>query len=361
MKTSLKTKLKQVVERCEEIKYLLADTKIIADADAYKKLNKEFSDLSAIVDSFNNYQQVELDVTEAESLLKGSDVELKELAKEQLARQKPQLETLTKQLQLLLLPKDADDQKNVFLEIRAGTGGDEASIFVGDLFRMYSKYIETKNWQLEILSAKISEQGGYKEIICRVAGESVYSKLKFESGTHRVQRVPKTESQGRVHTSACTIAILVEPDALDAINIDKGDYRLDTFRASGKGGQHVNKTDSAIRITHFATGLVVECQEGRSQHKNKAKALAVLQAKLNNLQKQQQQNQHSSIRKQLVGSGDRSGRIRTYNFPQGRLTDHRINLTIYNLDSVMEGDLDLVIKPLTNENQAQLLLEYNND
>ena len=359
MKLSLKNKLQQIVERYEEIKYLLSDPQIIAEQQKYRALNKEFVGLTDLVEAFHHYQQVEDDIGEANQFLRSGDKELAELAKQQLEHRQPELQDLLQQLQLLLLPRDKDDDKNVFLEIRAGTGGDEASIFVGDLYRMYHRYIEINNWKLEVLSAKEGEHGGYKEVITRVIGEAVYSKLKFESGAHRVQRVPKTESQGRIHTSACTVAILPEPDALKEVQIDKSEYRLDTFRASGKGGQHVNKTDSAIRITHLDSGIVVECQEERSQHKNKAKALAVLQAKLNDKMQQQLDEKHSSTRKKLVGSGDRSERIRTYNYPQGRMTDHRINLTLYNLDAVLEGGLEQVINPLISEHQAQLLLEQD--
>jgi peptide chain release factor 1 len=277
------------------------------------------------------------------------------MSQEELKEGEAELEVLETSLQKLLLPKDPNDHKNVFLEIRAGTGGDEAAIFSGDLFRMYSKFAENQRWKVEVMSESSGDHGGYKEIICRIVGTGVYSQLKFESGAHRVQRVPDTESQGRIHTSACTVAIMPEADAQDAIEINKGDLRVDTFRASGSGGQHVNKTDSAIRLTHLPTGMVVECQDERSQHKNRAKAMAVLQARLDSAQDDAAAKEQSEQRKSLVGSGDRSERIRTYNFPQGRVTDHRINLTLYKLAEVMEGALAEVVQPLVNEFQAEQL------
>jgi peptide chain release factor 1 len=294
-------------------------------------------------------------IEEAKLLLKDSDTDMRDMAQEEMRSGEAQRQVLELEIQKLLLPKDPKDSKNVFLEIRAGTGGDEAAIFSGDLFRMYSKYAETKRWKVEIISENSGDHGGYKEIIARIVGQGVYSKLKFESGAHRVQRVPDTESQGRVHTSACTVAVMAEADEQDAIEINKGDLRVDTFRASGSGGQHVNKTDSAIRLTHLPSGLVVECQDERSQHKNRAKAMSVLQARLNALQDEAVAKEQSDQRKSLVGSGDRSERIRTYNFPQGRVTDHRINLTLYKLGEVMEGSLDDVLGPLVNEFQAEQL------
>ena len=303
------------------------------------------------------FAQIKVDIEEASNLLKDSDPDMREMAEEELKRAELESENLELELQHLLLPKDPNDGKNVFLEIRAGTGGDEAAIFSGDLFRMYSKFAENNSWKLEIISQSLGDHGGYKEIIVRVVGQGVYSKLKFESGAHRVQRVPDTESQGRIHTSACTVAIMAEADVQDAIEINKGDLRVDTFRASGSGGQHVNKTDSAIRLTHIPTGLVVECQDERSQHKNRAKAMAVLQARLNAAQDEATAQEQSDQRKVLVGSGDRSERIRTYNFPQGRVTDHRINLTLYKLSEVMEGSLSEIIEPLINEFQAEQLAQ----
>ena len=305
--------------------------------------------------TYLGFQQVVDSVAEAKSLLKDADPDMREMAQEEMKDGEQQLEVAELELQRLLLPKDPNDHKNVFLEIRAGTGGDEAAIFSGDLFRMYSKFAETQRWQVEVVSENSGDHGGYKEIIARIVGKGVYSKLKFESGAHRVQRVPDTESQGRIHTSACTVAIMPEADEQDEIEINKGDLRVDTFRASGSGGQHVNKTDSAIRLTHLPTGMVVECQDERSQHKNRAKAMAVLQARLNSAQDDAAAKEQSEQRKSLVGSGDRSERIRTYNFPQGRVTDHRINLTLYKLAEVMEGSLHEVVQPLVNEFQAEQL------
>ena len=305
--------------------------------------------------SYRDYLGVLGNIDEAKLLLKDDDAEMREMGQEELRSSESQRDELELELQKLLLPKDPKDSKNVFLEIRAGTGGDEAAIFSGDLFRMYSKYAETQRWQVEVISESSGDHGGYKEIIARIIGQGVYSRLKFESGAHRVQRVPETESQGRIHTSACTVAVMAEADEKDAIEINKADLRVDTFRASGSGGQHVNKTDSAIRLTHLPTGLVVECQDERSQHKNRAKAMSVLQARLTAAQDEAVAREQSDQRKSLVGSGDRSERIRTYNFPQGRVTDHRINLTLYKLGEVMEGSLDEVIKPLVNEFQAEQL------
>jgi peptide chain release factor 1 len=313
-----------------------------------------------VVKAYLRFQQVLSAITEAKLLLKDADPDMREMAQEEMKEGEAQLETLELELQRLLLPKDPNDHKNVFLEIRAGTGGDEAAIFSGDLFRMYSKFAETQRWQVEVMSENNGDHGGYKEIIARIVGKWVYSKLKFESGAHRVQRVPDTESQGRIHTSACTVAIMPEADEQDAIEINKGDLRVDTFRASGSGGQHVNKTDSAIRLTHLPTGMVVECQDERSQHKNRAKAMAVLQARLNSAQDDAAAKEQSEQRKSLVGSGDRSERIRTYNFPQGRVTDHRINLTLYKLAEVMEGSLAEVVQPLVNEFQAEQLASLSN-
>jgi peptide chain release factor 1 len=355
MKDSILSKLDTLTERYEEVSALLSDPDIIADQNKYRDLSKEYAELEPVVKTYTGFQQVVSSVAEARSLLKDADPDMREMAQEEIKEGEQELETLELALQRLLLPKDPNDHKNVFLEIRAGTGGDEAAIFSGDLFRMYSKYAETQRWQVEVMSESTGDHGGYKEIIARIVGSGVYSKLKFESGAHRVQRVPDTESQGRIHTSACTVAIMPEADEQDEIEINKADLRVDTFRASGSGGQHVNKTDSAIRLTHLPTGMVVECQDERSQHKNRAKAMAVLQARLNSAQNDAAAQEQSEQRKSLVGSGDRSERIRTYNFPQGRVTDHRINLTLYKLAEVMEGSLSEVVQPLVNEFQAEQL------
>jgi len=355
MKDSILSKLDTLSERYEEVGALLSDPETIADQNKYRDLSKEYAELEPVVKTYLGFQQVVDSVAEAKSLTKDADPDMREMAQEEMKDGEQQLEVAELELQRLLLPKDPNDHKNVFLEIRAGTGGDEAAIFSGDLFRMYSKFAETQRWQVEVVSENSGDHGGYKEIIARIVGKGVYSKLKFESGAHRVQRVPDTESQGRIHTSACTVAIMPEADEQDEIEINKGDLRVDTFRASGSGGQHVNKTDSAIRLTHLPTGMVVECQDERSQHKNRAKAMAVLQARLNSAQDDAAAKEQSEQRKSLVGSGDRSERIRTYNFPQGRVTDHRINLTLYKLAEVMEGSLHEVVQPLVNEFQAEQL------
>ena len=353
MKASILSKLDNLSERYEEVGALLSDPDIIGDQNKFRELSKEYAELEPLVKCYQSYQQVLEGIFDAKQLLK--DPDMRAMAQEELKDGEGQQSELEMDLQTLLLPKDPNDDKNVFLEIRAGTGGDEAAIFSGDLFRMYSKFAETQRWKIEVISENRGDHGGYKEIIARVVGRGVYSKLKFESGAHRVQRVPETESQGRVHTSACTVAIMAEADEQDAIEINKGDLRVDTFRASGSGGQHVNKTDSAIRLTHLPTGMVVECQDERSQHKNRAKAMSVLQARLNAMQDDAVAKEQSDQRKSLVGSGDRSERIRTYNFPQGRLTDHRINLTLYKLSEVMEGSLTDVVQPLVNEFHAEQL------
>ena len=355
MKASILAKLDHLADRYEEVGALLSDPDIIGDQNKFRELSKEYAELEPVVKCYQSYQEVVNDIEEAKLLLKDSDPDMRAMALEELKEGEAQQDALEMDLQKLLLPKDPNDDKNVFLEIRAGTGGDEAAIFSGDLFRMYSKFAETQRWKIEVISENRGDHGGYKEIIARIVGSGVYSKLKFESGAHRVQRVPETESQGRVHTSACTVAIMAEADEKDAIEINKGDLRVDTFRASGSGGQHVNKTDSAIRLTHLPTGLVVECQDERSQHKNRAKAMAVLQARLTSAQDEAVAKEQSDQRKSLVGSGDRSERIRTYNFPQGRVTDHRINLTLYKLAEVMEGSLTDVVQPLVNEFQAEQL------
>ena len=355
MKASILAKLDTLNERYEEVGALLSDSETIADQDRFRSLSKEYAELEPVVKAYENYRAVIDNLEESRLLMRDADADIRAMAEEEVESAEVELEDLQLALQKLLLPKDPNDEKNVFLEIRAGTGGDEAAIFSGDLFRMYSKFAESQRWKLEVMSESDGDHGGYKEIIVRIIGKGVYSKLKFESGAHRVQRVPETESQGRIHTSACTVAILPEADEQDEIEINKADLRVDTFRASGAGGQHVNKTDSAIRLTHLPSGIVVECQDERSQHKNRAKAMAVLQARLNSAQSDAAAKEQSEQRKSLVGSGDRSERIRTYNFPQGRVTDHRINLTLYKLSEVMEGSLEEVVQPLINEYQAEQL------
>ncbi|HGM5582642.1 TPA: peptide chain release factor 1 [Pseudomonas putida] len=355
MKASLLKKLDILQDRFEELTALLGDAEVISDQTRFRAYSREYAEVEPVFVAYKEWCKVQEDLEGAQALLKDSDPDMREMAVEEVREAKEQLVVLESQLQRMLLPKDPNDGRNVFLEIRAGTGGDEAAIFSGDLFRMYSRYAEKRGWRLEILSENEGEHGGYKEIIARVEGDSVYGKLKFESGAHRVQRVPETESQGRIHTSACTVAVLAEPDEQAAIEINPADLRVDTYRASGAGGQHVNKTDSAIRITHLPTGIVVECQEERSQHKNRARAMSWLSAKLNDMQTSAAQNAIASERKLLVGSGDRSERIRTYNYPQGRVTDHRINLTLYSLDDVLAGGVDAVIEPLLAEYQADQL------
>jgi len=361
MKASIQNKLEALSARHEEIAGLLSDPEVINDQNRYRQLSMEYAQLEDVVKAFDAYRQAGQDLESAREMLAEEDAEMRAMAEEEIADAEERMDRLEAELQKLLLPRDPNDNSNVFLEIRAGTGGDEAAIFAGDLFRMYSRYAERKGWRVEVLSASEGEHGGYKEIIARVIGQGVYSQLKFESGAHRVQRVPETESQGRVHTSAATVAIIPEADEVEKIEINPADLRIDTFRASGAGGQHVNKTDSAIRITHLPTGVVVECQDERSQHKNKARALSLLQARLYDAEKQKQQQEQAAERKSLVGSGDRSERIRTYNFPQGRITDHRINLTLYKLEDVMQGDLDPVIEPLIQEYQAEQLAALADD
>ena len=353
MKASLLEKLHQLADRLEEVTHLLASENATDDMDEYRKLNKEYAELTPLVETYQAFNQAQQDKIDAEEML--SDPDMKEFAAEEIHAANDKIETLELDLQKLLLPKDQDDDKNVFIEVRAGTGGDEAALFAGDLLRMYVRYAERQGWKTEMVSESESDLGGYKEAIVRIMGTGVYSQLKFESGAHRVQRVPATESQGRVHTSACTVAVMAEADELEDIAINASDIRIDTFRASGAGGQHINKTDSAIRITHFPTGLVVECQDGRSQHSNKAQAMKVLAARLNDLQRREAHEKEAAERKSLVGSGDRSERIRTYNYPQGRVTDHRINLTLYKLDFIMDGDLSEVTGSLIAEHQAELL------
>ncbi len=353
MKPSIRAKLENLSERLQEINALLSDPDTIADQNKFRGLSQEYAELNPVIACFEKYQQALADIETSQEMM--SDPDMKELAEEEYKAAKETRDSLDAELQKLLLPKDPNDDKNIYLEIRAGTGGDEAAIFSGDLFRMYSRYAEQQGWQVEVMSENEGEHGGYKEIISRIIGRGAYSKMKFESGAHRVQRVPETESQGRIHTSACTIAVMPEADELEKIDINPADLKVDTFRASGAGGQHVNKTDSAIRLTHLPSGIVVECQDERSQHKNRARAMSLLQAKLNSMQQEKQAAEEASTRRQLVGSGDRSERIRTYNYPQGRVTDHRINLTLYKLEDVMNGGLAQVIDPLTNEYQADLL------
>ena len=359
MNQSILTKLEQLSMRLEEINAMLSDQSIAADQNKFRELSIEHSQLSPINDKYIKYLSVIGDIDAAEILLKEDDGDIKEMAEEEIASGRKILEQLELDLKRSLLPKDPNDSRNIIIEIRAGTGGDEASIFSGDLYRMYTRYVEKSKWQLEILSSNLGEHGGFKEIIARISGTNVYSKLKFESGAHRVQRVPETESQGRVHTSACTVAVMPEVSSIEEVNINMSDVRVDTFRASGAGGQHVNKTDSAVRVTHIPTGTVVECQDGRSQHKNKAQALSVLASRILDAQQQEQQKEQASQRKELVGSGDRSQRIRTYNYPQGRVTDHRINLTLYKLSEVMEGELEAIIDPLVIEQQTNQLTALN--
>jgi peptide chain release factor 1 len=354
MKASILEKLDGLSERYQEVGALLSDAGVIAQQQQFRELSKEYAELEPVVLAYRHYRKMLNDLADAREML--ADPEMRAMAMEEINANEAMMVPLELELQKLLLPKDPRDGKNVFLEIRAGTGGDEAAIFSGDLFRMYSRYAETQGWKVEVISESEGEHGGYKEIISRVVGQGVYSQLKFESGAHRVQRVPATESQGRIHTSACTVAVMPEADEADEVAINKADLRVDTFRASGAGGQHVNKTDSAIRITHIPTGLVVECQDERSQHKNRAKAMSLLATRLNSAAEEKAAKEISDERKSLVGSGDRSERIRTYNYPQGRVTDHRINLTLYKLDEIMEGGaLGDVIGPLVSEFQADQL------
>ena len=355
MKESLHAKLEKLSARQEEIYALLAVPEVINDQNRYRDLNKEAAELGPIVNCFKNYRSNQVALDNAKTMLKDSDRDIRELAAEEMEDSRQRLEALETELQKLLLPKDPADKSNIFLEIRAGTGGEEAALFSADLMRMYSRYAENANWQIELLNTTESDLDGYKAITMRVIGQGAYSRLKFESGAHRVQRVPETESQGRIHTSACTVAILPEAGEINEVEINPNDLRTDTFRASGAGGQHVNKTDSAIRITHLPSGIVVECQDERSQHKNRARAMSLLQAKLLAAEKAKQASEIAENRRNLIGSGDRSERIRTYNFPQGRVTDHRIGLTLYRLEEIMQGALDMIIDPLINEHQADQL------
>ncbi len=361
MKASIKIKLENLSDRFEEIAALLSQPEIQSDQNQFRSLSQEYAQIDPIVSCYKQYQDNEENLEAAIEMSKDSDPELREMAREEQQEAEAQKQDLQHQLQILLLPKDPNDNRNIFLEVRAGTGGDEASIFSGDLAKMYQRFAEKQGWKIEIINENRGDHGGYKEVVLRITGQDVYSQLKFESGAHRVQRVPETESQGRVHTSACTVAIMPEVESVDEYDINPSDLRVDTFRASGSGGQHVNKTDSAIRITHLPTGVVVECQDERSQHKNRARAMSLLQSRLLTAEQDKQQAEQAENRKLQVGSGDRSERIRTYNYPQGRVTDHRINLTLYKLDEIMQGGLDHVINPLINEHQAELLTQLGND
>ena len=359
MKPSMQKKLAALSDRIQELNGLLSSETITNDMDQYRKITKEHSDVTPIVDEYLAYKKNEDNLNEAQAML--SDPEMKEFAQEEIEQCKLKLITIEDNLQKLLLPKDPNDEKNIFIEIRAGTGGDESALFAGDLFRMYSRYTERQGWKMEIVSSSESEVGGFKEIIMKIIGFGAYSKLKFESGGHRVQRVPDTETQGRIHTSACTVAVLPEADEISDVIINPAEIRLDTYRASGAGGQHINKTDSAVRITHLPTGIVVECQDDRSQHRNKAQAMSVLAARIRDAQIREQQSKLASDRRSLIGSGDRSERIRTYNYPQGRITDHRINLTLYKIEAITDGDMEELINALSNEHQADLLAGFAED
>ncbi len=355
MQHSIRQKLDGLRERFAELEGLLGDGEVIADQPRFRKLSMEYAELESVMHAYGRYLGIAGERREAEEMRQDADPEIRAMAEEEIARATEQSGKLEQDLQLLLLPRDERDSCNVFLEIRAGTGGDEAALFAGDLCRMYQRHAEMRQWRADIISERPGEHGGFKEVILRIEGRKVYQKLKFESGAHRVQRVPETESQGRIHTSACTVAVLAEAEEIDGMEVNRNELRIDTFRASGAGGQHVNKTDSAIRLTHLPTGIVVECQDERSQHKNKARAMSLLQARLLDRARREQQEEESATRRRLVGSGDRSEKIRTYNFPQGRVTDHRIKLTLYNLPEVMAGGLESVIEPLLREHQADLL------
>ena len=359
MKTSIAAKLAHKRQRLSDIDALLSSENAARDLEQFRKLSREHAELEPLVALFNKYRDTEQHVTEAQQLL--ADPEVKSYAESEIKVGRERLVSLESELQKMLLPKDPNDERNIFLEIRAGTGGDESALFAGDLYRMYSRYAERQGWQVEVISESSGDVGGYKEIIARIIGQGAYSKLKFESGGHRVQRVPETETQGRIHTSACTVAVLPEANAIGDVVLNPADMRIDTFRASGAGGQHVNKTDSAVRITHLPTGIVVECQDGRSQHKNKEKALAVLAARIKDRQLREQQTKEAATRKSLIGSGDRSERIRTYNFPQGRVTDHRIGLTLYKINDIMDGDLSQLTQALLAELQAEQLAAFEEE
>ena len=355
MKLFLIQQLERYALRLTELDFLLSREDIMADMTQFLKLSREHSEVSAVASRFARFQQRSADLIAAKAMLDEED--MREMAEEETASASAELQSLEAELQRMLLPKDPDDARPAFVEIRAGTGGDESALFAADLLRMYTRFAESQGWRCEIISESMSELGGYKEVVVRIEGDQVYGALKFESGGHRVQRVPATETQGRIHTSACTVAVLPEPDEAVAIQINPADLRIDTFRASGAGGQHINKTDSAVRITHIPTGIVAECQDDRSQHRNKAKALQVLAARIQEKERNERAAKDAAMRKGLIGSGDRSDRIRTYNFPQGRLTDHRINLTLYKLDRIMEGELDEVVAALRHAREAELLAE----
>jgi peptide chain release factor 1 len=361
MKASLKVKLDQLLERYDDLAALLSDGETIADQNLFRGYSKEYAEIEPVVLCYRRYEQTGAELAEARLMASDSDPDIRAMADDELLTLEADITALDSELQRLLLPQDPNDSHNIFLEIRAGTGGDEAAIFAGDLLRMYQRFAENQNWKLEILNERSGDHGGYKEIISRIEGKNVYGLLKFESGTHRVQRVPQTESQGRIHTSACTVAVMPEVEALDEVEISKNDLRVDTYRASGAGGQHINKTDSAVRLTHIPTGIVVECQDERSQHKNKARAMSLLQAKIMTQAQQAQDDAQAATRRNLVGSGDRSEKIRTYNFPDSRVTDHRINLTLHRLAQTMAGDLSPIVDHLVQEYQADLLSALSTD
>ena len=355
MKPSIAAKLAQLAARLEELNALLSTEEVTRDMDNYRKLTRELAEITPVVELYRAYQKSEADVSSAQELL--NDASMRDLAESEIREGKTRLTRIESDLQTKLLPRDPSDERNIFLEIRAGTGGDESGLFAGALFRMYARYAERKGWKVELISESPSDLGGYKEVIAKIIGQGAYSKLKFESGGHRVQRVPETETQGRIHTSACTVAVIPEADEVSEVVLNPAELRIDTFRASGAGGQHINKTDSAVRITHLPSGIVVECQDDRSQHKNKAQAMSVLAARIMDRQVRAQQSAQAATRKLLIGSGDRSERIRTYNFPQGRVTDHRINLTLYKIQQIMDGDLDDLSNALVAEHQAELLAQ----
>ena len=361
MNPQMRAKLEHLLERREEINALLSDPAVIGNQSTFRDLSIELADISPVVEHFEGYQALDAELESTREMVEDTDPDIRRMASDELPRLQNELEESLQTLRKLLIPKDPNDDRNIFLEVRAGTGGDEAAIFAGDLFRMYTLYAESKGWKVEVMSQSPGEHGGYKEVISRVAGRGAYSRLKFESGAHRVQRVPETEAQGRIHTSACTVAIMPEADEIDDVEINPADLRIDTYRASGAGGQHVNRTDSAVRLTHLPTGVVVECQDERSQHKNKARAMSILRSRLLEAQISAQKKEEAQNRRNLVGSGDRSERIRTYNFPQGRVTDHRINLTLYKLDEIIGGDLEPVIGPLVAEHQADELAALGSD
>ncbi|MDH5738328.1 MAG: peptide chain release factor 1 [Gammaproteobacteria bacterium] len=361
MKKSLQHKLDRLLERYDELGALLSDGDTIADMDRFREYSREYAEIEPLVLVYRKHEQYREELDDTKGLLKDSEADIREMAEAEIVPLEEKVEQLAMELQTLLLPRDPNDTHNVYLEIRAGTGGDEAAIFAGDLLRMYSRYAESMGWRMEVLGERPGEHGGYKEVILRIEGRDVYGHLKFESGAHRVQRVPETESQGRIHTSACTVAVMPEIEDLDEIDINKNDLRIDTFRASGAGGQHVNKTDSAVRLTHIPTGIVVECQDERSQHKNKARAMSLLQARLMDAAQQEQTKEQAETRRNLVGSGDRSEKIRTYNYPRAQVTDHRINLSLHRLREIMEGDLASIIDPLIQEHQADQLAALANE